>query len=59
MFIKRTHHYKQEDAIVPSRKWCRNTGGPQTMDWGTFLHYESAGQEKAHGCRVKIGVIII
>lgn len=58
MFIKHSHCYKQENAIVPSRKW-RNTGGPQTMDWGSFLHCESVGQEKAHGCRVKIGVIII
>ncbi len=59
MFIKRSRRYKQENAIVPSRKWSRNTGGPQTMDWGSFLHCESVGQEKAHGCGVKIGVIII
>lgn len=59
MFIKPSHCYKQENAIVPSRKQSRNTGGPQTMDWGSFLHCKSVGQEKAHGCRVKIGVIII
>lgn len=59
MFIKRSRCYKQENAIVPSRKWSRNTGGPSDNDWDSFLHCESVGQEKAHGCRVKIGVIII
>lgn len=57
MFIKRSHCYKQENAIVPSTKWSRNTGGPHTM--ASFLHCESVGQEKAHDCRGKIGVIIV
>lgn len=56
--MKHSHCCKQENAIVPSRKWNRNTGGPQTMDWCSFLHCESVGQAKAHGCRVKIGEII-
>lgn len=59
MFIKCNHRYKQENAIVPSRKWSRNTGGPQTMDWSSFLHCESVGQKKAHCSRVKIGEIIV
>lgn len=59
MFIKHNNRYKQENAIVPSRKWSRNTGGPQTMDWSSFLHCESVGQKKAHCSRVKIGEIIV
>ena len=37
VFIKRSYRYKQENAIVPSRKWNRNTGGLQTMGLGSPL----------------------
>lgn len=45
MCIKHFYCYKQENAIVPSRKWSRNTGGLQTMDWGSFLHWVSGTGE--------------
>lgn len=28
------------------------------MGWGSFLYSQAVGQKKAHGCGVKIGVII-